>query len=151
VPTLSEQLLSEPRRSALINDLAVLFENHVGSLKGLKGMGMKTGLSMLRAARPNALPEAVTRLLPESLAHLEPEYSAWQKAGAKQGFDAYLLRDQAKLTDRLIGVVDDRVGASQNSTLRTMYPKLRGNIASEVSALAPRLAQILVRHLNAAG
>lgn len=158
MPTLSEQVLTEPNRQALIEEVAALIEAHVAALKGLKGIGLRTGLGMLKAARHNAVPEAVSRLLPGAMEALEPDYQAFlsryadlKTAGkpAPRNFGEYLAGQPAATAEALMGVVDARVSSSRNTTLASVYPKLRGSIASEIEPAIPKLAGAVAKYLRA--
>lgn len=142
------EALSEPdRRAALIEDLAVLVEKHVAGVRGLRGIGLRTGLSMLKAARPGATREAVEKLLPQSLDALDPWYTEYLQAGAQGGFDRRLLAEPEAVSQALLSVADQRVAASKHASLSAMYGKLRPAIGSELLALVPALAATLARYL----
>lgn len=157
MPTLVEQVMTEPQRQALIEDLAAIIEAHVAGLKGLKGIGLRTGLGMLKAARQNAVPEAVSRLLPGAVEALEPDYQAFlaQGSGSKasprpatRDFGDYLSRKPAAVAEALMGVLDARVASSRHSTLSSVYPKLRSSIATEIEPAMPKLAGALAKYVE---
>lgn len=152
--------MAEPRRQALIEDLASIIETHVEGLKGFRGIALRTGLSLLKAARHNAVPEAVSRLLPDAVEALEADYQAFlaQRAdtatafgstlGAASGFADLLSRNPAAVAGTLMRVLDARVAGSQHPTLRSAYPRLRSSIASEIEPAIPKLAGTLAKHLS---
>lgn len=148
MPTLSDVLLVEPNRTAVIKDVAQMYTDHIMQLKGLKGMALRTGLSMFKAARPNAMEEAISRLIPESLTELDADFQAWSALPAgRPDFGSFLLRDPKAFGVRIMAVVDARVDRSNNPTLKSAFGKLRSNVSSEFEALAPQLARTIGVHV----
>lgn len=159
MPTLVEQLMAEPQRQTLIEDLAAIVEAHVADLKGIRGMTLRTGLSLLKAARHNAVPEAVSRLLPGAATALEADYQAFLARHADTataagptpqgaiGFGDYLHSQPSAVAKALMDALDARVAGSQHPTLRSAYPRLRSAIAAEIEPAVPKLADALAKHL----
>ena len=79
--SLADILLAPQQRDALIADAASMVEQHIQQRGGLKGIGMKTGLSLLKAARPDILQRASARMLPDMITALEPLYTQFRNSG----------------------------------------------------------------------
>lgn len=147
MPKLADILLTDTRRPALASDCVSLIENHVAGRQGLRGMGLRTGLSMLQAAKPGILPRAVNRLLPDFVAALEPLYTQFKESGAAD-FSLFLDQRQALTTGLLLGVADRKAAESHNETVKATYKRLRGGAEKEVAAVVPALGALLGKHLG---
>lgn len=124
-----------------------VLEAHLADLKGLKGIGLRTGLSLLKAGRPNAGREAVSKLLPQITEAVAPEYQRYCAERASYAdFDAYARQHADRIGEAVMGTVDARVGGSGNAALRSTYPKLRDALARELVAAMPALASVFGRY-----
>ncbi len=74
MPALADIVLTMQGKDALVSDCVQLVENRVARRGGLRGITLKTGLAVIKAARPDIVQRAVRRLLPEFVASLEPLY-----------------------------------------------------------------------------
>ena len=140
-------LLDPAHKAALIGDCVQLIESRVADLGGLKGMALKTGMSMLKAAKPGILERATASLLPEFVAALEPLYRECTQAG-NAGFSQFLQRNAPRATQDLLAVADRRVAESDSPRIKSIYAKLRGSAETEVQAAIPGLAGIIGRYLR---
>lgn len=146
--TLADILLAPNQKDAVIADCVQLIERHVSGRGGLKGMALKTGLSMLKAARPDILPRAVRRLLPEFAKALEPLHQEFRagKSGDRD-FSVFLQKRKDDTTRALLSVADRLAGQSQNPTTRKTYARFRGGAEDEVTAVVPALSKLLSGYL----
>lgn len=144
--SLADILLAPQQREALVADIARLLEEHVQQRGGLKGLGMKTGLSLLKAARPDILERASGRLLPDMAKALEPLFAEFRRSGDGD-FGAFLSRHAERASELLLGVADSRAAAAQNPTLKSVYQKFRGGAGDEVRSLLPRLGKLVSAYL----
>jgi len=143
---LSELLLDDARRAALIADFTELVENHVAHRSGFRGITLRTGLAAVRRKLPDAIPRTVTRLLPDFLAALEP-LREQSKAGNGPDFARFLKSDPALVGETMMGIADARVERSTNAALKAFYARFRSTAEHEAEALVPGLAEALARHL----
>jgi hypothetical protein len=125
--TLADILLAPARRDALVADLVALVERHVHERSGLRGVTLRAGLAAARRKLPDAIPRAVTRLLPDLAAALE------------QG--------QPLAAATLMGIADARVARSSHAAVKSFYAKFRGTAEREAEGLVPGLAEVLAKHL----
>ncbi|MES0874514.1 DUF6918 family protein [Sinimarinibacterium thermocellulolyticum] len=144
--TLADLLLASGRADAVVADAVRLIERHVGSRAGLRGMGLKTGLTMVKAARPGIVERAVRRLLPEFAQALDPIYQAF-RASARSDFADFLQQHSPQATAALLAVADRRIGQA-SPIAQSAYAKLRGSAEAELHAAMPALAELLARHLQ---
>jgi hypothetical protein len=144
--TLADMLLAPGREDAVIGDAVRLIENHVGGRGGLRGMSLKTGLAMVKAAKPGILDRAVRKLLPEFALALDPLFQAFRASSAND-FADYLAKHSGQATSALLAVADRRIDQA-SPIARSAYAKLRGSAEAEVSTAIPALAALLGRHLR---
>lgn len=145
--TLAERLLAPQRRQAVVEQAVQLIEAHVNSRGGLRGISLKTGLTMLKSAKPGILPRAVQRLLPEFLDALEP-FHAQFRGSAERDFRSYLQARREDVAQALLEVADVRVRQAGGGVQKS-YARLRGIAESEVGAVVPALASLIGTHLGA--
>ena len=143
---LADILLAPQRRQAVITDCVRLIETHVDSRGGLKGMALKTGMAILKKAKPGLIERATAALLPEFAAALDPLHREFRDSGTSD-FAAFLRAHAAQATQALLQVADARVGESDSSTVQSTYARMRGSAETEVLAVMPGLAQLIGAHL----
>ncbi len=142
---LADILLASQQKKAVIADCVQLIETHVASRSGLKGMALKTGLSMLKKAKPGILERATGYLLPEFIAALDPLYQESQRN--KADFDAFLQKNAQRAAQALLEVADRRVEESDSNTVKSTYARMRGGAEAEVLAVMPGLSRLLGSYL----
>ncbi len=145
--TLSDILLAEHHKDALIADCAKLFDNHIGSMGGLKGMTAKTAWAMVKTAKADLPQRAATRMLPDLAAALDPLYQKFRKSGVGD-FGVYLSQNAAEVGQKILSVADEKAGSSQIAAVRSAWPKFRGTAEAEVQALAPKLGKLFAAYLS---
>lgn len=139
---LTEIVWSPSQRDAFAADLVRLVEQHVASVRGLRGIGLKTGLALLKAAKPDLLDGALRRNAQQFIAALQPLYESFG-ASADRDFAVYLQKHAANGRDALLAVADARIEKSSNTALQSAYRKLRGSVASEITAAMPALGKLI--------
>lgn len=143
---LADILLASEQKKAVVADCVELIETHVASRSGLKGMALKTGLSMLKRAKPGILERATAYLLPEFIAALDPMYQECQQ-GRQPDFEAYLQKHAKQATQALLKVADRQVEESDSNTVKSTYARMRGGAEAEVLAVIPGLSRLLNTYL----
>lgn len=142
---LADILLASQHKKAVIADCVQLIESHVANRGGIKGMALKTGLSMLKKAKPGILERATAYLLPEFIAALEPLYQESRRS--KVSFDAFLQKNASRAAQALLEVADKRAEESNSHTVKTTYARMRGGAEAEVLAVIPGLSRLLESYL----
>src|ERR1700744_5923737 len=100
MPALADIVLTVQNKDPLVAGCVQLVENRVASRGGLRGIALKTGLAMLKGARPGSLPRRMQARLPDFVAALEPLYQAWLGAGSGD-FGDFLQRHSARTVQAL--------------------------------------------------
>ena len=139
-------LLASQHKKAVIADCVELIESHIAGRSGLKGMALKTGLSMLKRAKPEIIERATAKLLPEFIAALEPIYQEFQRS-RESNFDVFLQKHAQSATDALIKIADQRAGQSESATVKSTYSRMRGDAQREVLAAMPALSRLISSYL----
>lgn len=145
--SLSDILLAPDKKDAAIADFAQLLESSVSSRGGIRGMAMKTGLAMLKKARPDIMQRGAHRMLPEFIAALDPLFERFQREGAGD-FASFLSRHTQEATQRIVGAADRSMGATQNPTARSVYEKFRNGAEKDVTSLLPEIGQLVNKYLR---
>lgn len=140
--SLTETVWSPSQRDAFAADLVRLVEQHVASGRGLRGIGLKTGLAVLKAAKPDLLDGALRRNAAQFIVALQPLYERFQ-ASPDRDFSLYLHKHGAEGRDALLAVADARIEKSGNAALQSAYRKLRGSVESELGAAMPALGKLI--------
>lgn len=144
--SLADILLAAHHRDELTSDAARMVEQYIQQRGGLKGMGLKTGLALLKAARPDILERASQRMLPDMVRALEPLYQEFRQAGVSD-FSVFLDRRADTAIELLLGVADAKVAAAHNAAAKAAYQKFRGGAAEEVRGLLPRIGKLVTAYL----
>lgn len=124
----------------------MLLEEFVANRGGFKGIAWRTGLSMLKAARPGILERGVQKLLPEYLRALDPMYVE-QQARNNSDFAGYMQEHPRRAAEALISIADTRIqGASEMA--KKSYARFRDGAEHEVERLIPALSELIRRNLH---
>ena len=143
---LADILLASQHKRALTADCVELIESHIASLSGLKGMALKTGLSMLKRAKPGILERATGRLLPEFIMALDPLYQEFQRS-TQSDFEAFLQKNSQRAADALLKIADQRAGQSESANVKSTYKRMRGDAQREILAAMPAFSRLLGSYL----
>lgn len=145
--TLAEILLAPHQKEALTADCVRIVERHLNSLRSLRGLALKAGLAVFKAAKPDLIPRAIGRLLPDFIAALEPLYARFGQS-TDRDFSLFLRKNADETVEAIMGKIDARAAQSSNDTAQSTYRKLRGPIRGELEALLPELSKTLSGYLG---
>ncbi len=70
--TLTEALVSESRKGAVVDDCVLLIDAEVAGKGGLTGLAIKAGYRTVQGIKPGFVRQVVVYLLPEFAQALEP-------------------------------------------------------------------------------
>ncbi|QDP96099.1 hypothetical protein FOE78_09480 [Microlunatus elymi] len=143
--SLSEKLLAEPARTAVISDLVVVVEQEVGEKKGISGTAVKAGYGAVRKVMPDLSKRAVVRLLPDCAVALDPFWDDFRTSGEAE-FGKYLAGRGDEASQALLAVTDAKVAATSREVIKKAYKPLRGKAGDHVQAALPRLGSTLQKH-----
>lgn len=145
MPTLTEQLISPPKRSAVVSDLVRLVDEEVGRKGGISGLGIKAAYTIVKAMKPSFVSEVVDGMLDDCVRRLEPIYAECVAEGP--GPHASRLQSRAgRVADALLGVTDARAEKTTHTSLKKTYLKLRPTAKRNVEEAVPGLGKLLDKH-----
>ena len=145
--TLAEILLAPHQKEALTADCVRIVERHLNSLRSLRGIALKAGLAILKATKPDLIPRAIGRLLPDLVSALEPLYGRFGQS-TDRDFSLFLRKNSDEAVEALMSRIDARAAESSNETAKSTYRKLRGHVRGELEALWPELTKTLSGYLG---
>ena len=147
--TLSQQLLAEKARPAVIKDLVEVVQQDVASKRGVSGAALKTGYATASKVVPNLTERGLDKLFPDLAAALDPFWADFE-ASAASDFGSFLTDRGPEVSAALLGVADTKVAASGREPIKKVYRALRGRADAHVQAALPRLGAALQRHARQA-
>lgn len=144
--SLSDILLAPEKKDAAIADLAQLLESAMANRGGLSGMAMKTGLSMLKAAKPDIMQRGATRMLPEFARSLQPLFDRFQQQGGGD-FSAFLVKHSSEAAQIIAQSADQLMATSQNATAKSLFGKFRSGADKDIAAMVPAVGRLIQKYL----
>ena len=145
MPTLNELLGAPPKRPLVVDDCCQVLEAEDADKGGLSGVAIKGAYSVVKGIKPGFVREVVDGLLDDFLRALDPLYQDAVKSGVPAG--AYLVTNKDRMAEALLGVTDARAQRAERMMIKKAYDKLRPIAKKQVEAAAPRLSQLLDRHV----
>ncbi len=142
MPTLVEQLGTDPLRPLVIADCVALIDTQVKA----KGFMIKSAYAVIKGIKKKFVPEVVDALLDDWLGKLQPHYEKWS-AAKQSSFSDYLVARSEDVAEDLLSVTDARAEKTSHTTAKKMYFKMREGAKKNVSEAMPDLSSTLERHL----
>lgn len=137
---LCEGLNDPAKKEMVVADCVKLMDEVVASMGGLSGMALKAGYATVKGVSPGYCAGAIERLLPESLAALDPIWSEGTQTGDPV---AHLTQNTSRSADALLGITDARIEKSDNGIVRGVYSKFRNSAKEHVERAVPGLAKVI--------
>jgi hypothetical protein len=147
---LSERLTQPELRSKVVESVCALVEREVASKRGLGGVAVKAGFSVVTAVKPGFIRDVVTSLLPDFAASLQPIYDECRdgsEAAQVDRFAKQVTSNPRRAAEALLGVTDRKIGGARPG-VRKSYEKLRPNAREHVEAAVPGLIETLTPFLK---
>lgn len=141
---LTETLMHETKKAAVIDDCCTLIDAEVADKGGISGLAIKAGYKAVKGVKPGFIKHAVTDLLPEFAAALDPLYQE-AKAGNKP-VAAHFSANASRAADALLTITDTKARHSKSGLVKGTYEQLRGTAKKNVEAAVPRLGKLLEKH-----
>jgi hypothetical protein len=144
MPSLSETLLDDSKKPAVVEDCLSLIDAEVADKSGLSGLAIKAGYGVVKGIKPGFVKQAVADLLPEFANVLDPIY---QEAKSKGRPVSDYFRDNAgRVADALLAITDEKAKRSKSAAVKGTYEKLRGSAKKNVEQAVPRLGKMIEKH-----
>jgi hypothetical protein len=144
--SLKERLGQEPQRKAVVADACSVLDQEVAEKSGLGGVAIRGAYSIVKGVKPGFVEEVVDGLLEDFLVALDPLYQ--EAVERKEPAGRHLAANGDRVADALLAITDARAARSSRAVIRKTYEKLRPTAKKHVSAAAPRLGQMLDRHVS---
>ncbi|HRG97955.1 MAG TPA: hypothetical protein PLR99_17000 [Polyangiaceae bacterium] len=144
MPTLSEVLTNEAKKSQVIKDCCELIDAEVKDKSGISGLAIKAGFSAVKGIKPGFVEHAVEDLLPEFARVLDPLFQ--DAKGASRTAHEHFSAHSAKVADALLQITDAKATRAKNTIAKGAYEKLRGTAKKNVEAAAPRLGKMIDKY-----
>ncbi|MET3804237.1 hypothetical protein ABIB25_001223 [Nakamurella sp. UYEF19] len=141
--TLTETLLAESTRTAVVRDLVGVVNEEVREKKGVSGVTVKSAVATVRKVSPNVIGSAIDRMLPEFARVLEP---FWVDFAGNGDFGTYLAGRGEEASNALVGVTDKKAANTSRAPLRKAYGALRPRAIDNVTTALPRLGAAIQKH-----
>jgi hypothetical protein len=146
VTSLKERLGQNPQRKAVVTDACQVLDQEVADKSGLGGIAIKGAYSIVKGIKPGFVEEVVDGLLDDFLDALDPLYREAQERKEPPG--RYLAANGERAADALLAITDARAARSSRAVIQKTYDKLRPTAKKHVASAAPRLGQMLDRHVS---
>jgi hypothetical protein len=145
MPTLNELLGTPPKRPQVVDDCCQVLDAEVADKSGLTGVAIKGAYGVVKGIKPGFVREVVDGLLDDFLRALDPLYQEAVKLGVPAG--SHLVTHKDRMAEALLAVTDSRAQRAERMMIKKAYDKLRPVAKKQVEAAAPRLCQLLDRHV----
>jgi hypothetical protein len=146
VTSLKEHLGQDPQRKAVVADACNVLDQEVADKSGLGGVAIRGAYAIVKGIKPGFVEEVVDGLLNDFLIALDPLYQEALERNEAPG--RHLAANGDRVADALLAITDARAARSSRAVIRKTYDKLRPAAKKHVSSAAPRLGQLLDRHLT---
>lgn len=144
--SLKERLGQPPQRNAVVSDACEVLDQEVADKSGLTGIAIKGAYGIVKGIKPGFVPEVVDGLLDDFLDALDPIYREALERNQAPG--KHLMANADRAADALLAITDGRVARSTRPVIQKTYEKLRPTAKKHVVAAAPRLGDMLDRHVK---
>jgi uncharacterized protein DUF6918 len=144
MPSLSETLGSDSRKSVVVDDCLALIDAEVSDKGGLTGLAIKAGYRTIQGVKPGFVRQVVVDLLPEFATALDPLYQ--EAKGSGRSVKDYFNSNATRAADALLTITDEKANRSRSGMVKGTYEKLRGSAKKNVEAAVPRLAAMIEKH-----
>jgi hypothetical protein len=144
MPSLTDALTEPDKKKVIIDDCVDLLDAEVKDKGGLSGLAIKAGYSAVKGVRPGFIRQAVTDLVPEFAAALDP---IW-KDGKEQGKTTpeFFAANSSRVADALLAITDAKAKRAKSGLVKSTYDKLRGTAKKNVEQAVPRLGKLVEKH-----
>jgi len=127
-------------RTSIAKDCAQLMDKQVAAKSGISGMALKAAYKVIKGVGAGYIPRAISHLLPDTCAALEPLWNEGIQAGDPV---EYLAQNRSIAADQILSVTDSHIEKSKNKVVRSSYNMLRKSVKNDVEEAVPGLAEIL--------
>lgn len=144
MPSLTDALAEPEKKKAIIDDCIELLDAEVSDKGGLSGLAIKAGYNAVKGVRPGFIRQAVTDLVPEFAAALDPIWKDGKDAG--KSTPEYFAANSGRVADALLAITDAKAKKAKSGVVKSAYDRLRGTAKKNVEQAIPRLGKMVEKH-----
>lgn len=145
MPALTDTLLDPAVAPSVQADVRALVDAEVADKKGASGLALRAGYGAVKKVYPAVLEEAVDKMWPAFVWHLDSFWQEWSAAPSGR-FSDYLVARQDEAAEALLSVTDERVEHTEKAALRKAYGSMRGTAKKHVVEALPRVGEVVQKH-----
>ena len=142
---LKETLEDPTKKPKVVDDCGALVDAEVADQGGLSGLAIKAGYAAVKGIKPGFIKHAVTDLLPEFAAALDPIYAAAKAKGAP--VESHFLANSGQVADALLAITDGKARHA-SGLVKGTYERLRPAAKKNVEQAVPRLGRLVSKHTS---
>lgn len=146
MPSLTDALTDPEKKKAIIEDCLHVLDAEVADKGGLSGLAIKAGYSAVKGVRPGFIRQAVTDLVPEFAAALDPIWRDAKDAGKPT--PEFFNANTSRVADALLAITDAKAKRAKSGLVKSTYDKLRGSAKKNVEQAVPRLGKMVEKHVG---
>lgn len=142
---LTNKIKDKSVREGIARDCTHLIDEQVSAKGGLSGIALKATYGVVKGVGGDYVSGAISRLLPEAMAALEPIWNEGEAAGDPV---SYLSEHSDRTADILLSTTDARIAKNGGGIVGASYHKLRQSVKPDVVTAVPKLAKIINKHIS---
>lgn len=142
---LTKKIKDTAVRNGIVTDCTHLIDEQVNAKSGFSGIALKATYGVVKGVGGDYIPGAIKRLLPETMAALDPIWNEGIQAGNPV---SYLSRHCDRTADIILSTTDARISKNGGGIVGASYNKLRKSVKQDVVSAVPELARIIDKHVS---
>ena len=142
--SLSDVLLDDSKKPAVVDDCVALIDAEVKDKGGISGLAIKAGYGAVKGIKPGFIKQAVSDMLPDFAKALDATYQD-AKSQNKPVAD-FFMANAERVADALLSITDARAERVKSGVVKGTYEKLRGTAKKNVEAAVPRLGKMVEKY-----
>jgi len=146
MPSLTDALTDPVKKKAIIEDCLQVLDAEVADKGGLSGLAIKAGYSAVKGVRPGFIRQAVTDLVPDFAAALDPIWKDAKDAG--KATPEFFNSNTSRVADALLAITDAKAKRAKSGLVKSTYDKLRNSAKKNVELAVPRLGKMVEKHVG---
>lgn len=144
MPTLSDILLSEPNRPAVVEDLVTIVDSEVANTGGAAGLVIKPGYAMAKKSKPGFIARQINDALPAIVDALEPHYAEALASG--QTVSASFQANSKAIAADIATAAESYVENSGRDGMRKGYKRFGGQAPKQIASALPKIAKLIEKY-----
>jgi hypothetical protein len=141
-----KEALTGADRKSVLDDVVALIDSEVSKKSGLSGMALKAGYKVVKKLKGGRMIHMATNhMLNDFTAAIAPLHEEFRAADGS-GFAAFLVSNDVRAAEALLGITDQRAARAQTKVLKKTYSKLRPQALGHVKEALPALGHLIDKY-----